>query len=114
MSCIKALWAVSSRALFALLKACKGHALHDSFNHYLFYWILEIDTKIPRHKTLQFFHKHSVRIYAGVSMISMPCSGFQYFSFARFEVLTSQFKKVCSRGVIAIAPESSSLALMAS
>jgi hypothetical protein len=42
----------------------------------------------------------------------MSCSGFQYFSFARFEVLTSQFKKVCSWGVIA--PKSSSIALMAS
>jgi hypothetical protein len=34
-------------------------------------------------------------------MICMPCSGFQYFSFDRFEVLISQIKKFCSQGVLA-------------
>jgi hypothetical protein len=55
MSCIKALGAVSSRALFGLPKACKGHALHDSFNRYLFYWILEISTKIPKAQNIDIF-----------------------------------------------------------
>lgn len=47
--------AVSSRALLALLKACKGHALHDSFNHYLFYWTSEISTKIPKAQNIDIF-----------------------------------------------------------
>jgi hypothetical protein len=50
MSCIKALGAVSSRTLFVLPKACKGHALHDSFN-----WILEISSKIPKPQNIDNF-----------------------------------------------------------
>jgi hypothetical protein len=57
--------------------------------------------KFQRHKTSTFFYKHSVRINAGARMICMPCSGFQYFSFDRFEVLISQIKKFCSQGVLA-------------